>query len=321
MSKELTLHQVPFNHLYRDLSFEDFFKRYDPWRDGKVRVATMSFNHKNFDFWAKLRPESIFYIADYKNYKSIALEFLKRYPWFEIYSVPKLHSKVIFFERSGVLLLGSQNLYAGSSEFSEIMIETVVHQKDHEQVLDLLFGNRHLNKNLLYCKYGLQDIRIYKQGLYEEGTLCLPNNLEINHWNLIANKILFEDGLKKYPEREHHYPGKLYTIFEYTVANKKHYLGTDRGYHYCGDLDQKAFDWIIKNCQIEQVIENYIGGHFPSYHRIPQDHIPDKVFWLGLIKNHKQYEKMKIFTPQVDITDSKIRKSDSLTSYLNSSDF
>lgn len=30
MSKELTLHQVPFNHLYRDLSFEDFFKRYDP---------------------------------------------------------------------------------------------------------------------------------------------------------------------------------------------------------------------------------------------------------------------------------------------------
>jgi len=319
MSKEFTLHQVPFNHLYRDLSFEEFFKRYDPWRDGKVKVATYSFNDRNFDFWAKLRPESTFYISE--KYKNIAQRFLKRYPWFEVYFVSKLHSKVIFFERSGVLLLGSENLYAPSSEFSEIMIETVVHQKDHEKVLDLLFGNLHLNKNLLYCKYGLKDIRIYKQGFYEEGTLCLPNNLEINHWNLIANLVQLKDGLKKYSEPELHTPGKLYTIFEYTVANKKRYLGTDRGYHYCGDLDQEAFDWIIENCQIEQIEENYIGGYFPSYHRIPQDHIPNRVIWLGLVKNHKQYEKMKISTPQTDITNSKIRKSDSLTSYLNSSDF
>jgi hypothetical protein len=67
--------------------------------------------------------------------------------------------------------------------------------------------------------------------------------------------------------------------------------------------------------------ENYIGGYFPSYHRILQDHIPKRVFWLGQFKNHKQYEKMKISTPQTDIKNSKIRKKDSLKSYLNNSDF
>ena len=48
--------------------------------------------------------------------------------------------------------------------------------------------------------------------------------------------------------------------------------------------------------------ENYIGGHFPSYYRIPQNRIPNRVFWLDLIKNHKQYEKMNISTLQTNIT-------------------
>src|SRR5436190_12354812 len=76
MSKDFTLHRVPFVHLYRDLSFEEFFGRYDPWRDGKVTAATYSFSHKDFGFWAKLLPNSVIY-------EPAALEFLKRYPWFE----------------------------------------------------------------------------------------------------------------------------------------------------------------------------------------------------------------------------------------------
>ena len=96
MSKEFTIHQLPFLHLYRDLSFRDFFNKYDPWRDGKVQIATYSFSHKDFDFWAKLQPGSIFYID--QKYEKIALEFLKRYPLFEVYSVSHLHSKIVFFE-------------------------------------------------------------------------------------------------------------------------------------------------------------------------------------------------------------------------------
>src|SRR5215468_2108895 len=62
MSKDLTLYRVPFVHLYRDLSFADFFGLYDPWRDGKVRAATYSFSHKDFGFWAKLLPNSVIYV-------------------------------------------------------------------------------------------------------------------------------------------------------------------------------------------------------------------------------------------------------------------
>src|SRR5262245_25564783 len=124
MSKDFTLHRVPFVHLYRDLSFEDFFGRYDPWRDGKVTAATYSFSHKDFGFWAKLLPNSVIYVD--QKYEATALEFLKRYPWFEVRLVPRLHSKVILFEKSGVLLVGSENLYASSSSFSEVMIATIV---------------------------------------------------------------------------------------------------------------------------------------------------------------------------------------------------
>jgi len=146
MRDDFTLHRVPFVHLYRDLSFDDFFGRYDPWRDGKVTVATYSFSHNDFGFWAKLLPNSIIYVAE--RYEATALAFLKRYPWFEVRSVPKLHSKVIMFEKSGVLLVGSENLYAPSSLFSEVMIETFVPADDRQRVSDLVFGG--LRSKLLF---------------------------------------------------------------------------------------------------------------------------------------------------------------------------
>src|SRR5262245_59164995 len=185
MSKDFTLHRVPFVHLYRDLSFEDFFGRYDPWRDGKVTAATYSFSHKDFGFWAKLLPNSVIYVD--QKYEATALEFLKRYPWFEVRSVPRLHSKVVLFEKSGVLLVGSENLYAPTSIFSEVMVETFVPESDRRPASELLFGG--LGGKLLYCKYGVKDIRLHRRGDLDEGIPFVPCNAEVDHGDLIANVV------------------------------------------------------------------------------------------------------------------------------------
>jgi hypothetical protein len=188
MTKDYTIHHVPFVHLYRDLSFRDFFARYHPYRDGKVTAATYSFRHEEIDFWGKLLPNSILYIGKSDD-ESSATAFHRRFPWFEVRMVPRLHSKAIFCEGSGVLLIGSENLYAPSSSFSEIMVETVVPERDRQRVRDLLFGG--LGGKLLACKYGLRDIRIHAAGAFKDsGTPFLPCQTEVDHWSL-TNAVLY----------------------------------------------------------------------------------------------------------------------------------
>jgi hypothetical protein len=203
MTKEHTIHRVPFVHLYRDLSFRDFFARYDPWRDGKVTATSYSFRHEDFDFWGKLLPNSVLHIGKCDD-ESSAIAFLRRFPWFEVRMVRRLHSKAIFFEKSGVLLIGSENLYAPSSSFSEIMVETFVPESDRPRVRDLLFGG--LGGKLLACKYGLEDIRIHAAGAFKDpGTPFLPCQTEVDHWSLTNNVRFISNG-----RSEHlHVPSRL----------------------------------------------------------------------------------------------------------------
>jgi hypothetical protein len=307
MSKDLTLHRVPFVHLYRDMSFNDFFNRYDPWRDGRVVAATYSFSHRDFSFWATLRPNSLIYID--QKYEPTALEFVRRYPWFEVRSVPRLHSKVIFFEQSGVLLVGSENLYAPTSCFSEVMLETSVVESERTQVQQLLFGG--LGGKTLFCRYGIKDIRLHRDGTHE-GKPFVPCNSEVDHWDLVTNNVSAGPNGLMPPDPECHCPGRLYAAFEYEASGRKHYLAVDRGYGYCGDLDESAFAWLCENCTIENLSENYSGGYFPAYHPVPNGRLANRAVWFGGVKDPDRHAALKVTVPPVDITRRKVRRRDSL---------
>lgn len=319
MPQEFTLPHSSFTRLYRDLSFQGFFERYNPWNDGKARIATYSFNHKDFDCWAKFLPQSVFYIngnAHQRKYEKEALDFLKRYPWFEIYSVRNLHSKVVFFEQSGILLTGSENLYMPTSTFFEVMVEVFVDEASRAQICELLFGS--LPKTLLFCIYDQQDIRLYKQDHFNEGLPFVPCNIEVDYWDLIANRLTLSsnqgDQGRGRSEIELHSLRRIYVILEYTFQDRKRYLALNRGYSYCGDLTSRAFKWLEENCHIEDIAEGYDGGHFPTYHPVPRDRRADRAIWLGRVKDHEKYEHLKVSVERVDITQRKIRKSDSIAS-------
>jgi hypothetical protein len=214
---------------------------------------------------------------------------------------------VIFFEKSGVLLVGSENLYAAASSFSEVLIETFVADGDRNRVSELLFGG--LGGKPLYCKYGVNDLRLHRRSNFAEGTPFVPCNAEVDHWDLISNVISFGVGP---PDPEFHTPQRLYAVFEYEISGTKHRLAVNRGYGYCGDLDEEAFAWLSENCSIEQIHENYGGGCFPSYHPVPKHRLPRRAIWFGPVKDQEMHEALKVIVPRVDITKRKIRKRDSL---------
>jgi hypothetical protein len=308
MSRDVTLHRVPFVHLYRDLSYGEFFRRYDPYCDGKVFAATYSFSYKDFGFWARLLPNSVIYVD--RRYEATALDFLKRYPWFEVRSIQRLHSKVILFEKSGVLLVGSENLYAPKSLFSEVMVETFVAEGDRTRVRELLFGDLH--GKLLSCKYGVKDLRLHGVGTPSDGIPFVPSNIEVDHWDLIANVVSLGPKGFRSPDPELSTPKRLYAVLEYDISGRKHYLALNRGYGYCGDLDEEAFAWLLENCIIEQIHENYEGGQFPAYHPVPKNCKARRAIWLGAVRNPNKHAAMRASVRCVDITREKIRRSDPL---------
>jgi hypothetical protein len=117
----------------------------------------MTFNPTNFDFWAKLQPLSVLYV--HEDNKKYALKFLRRFPLFEIYVVPKLHRKAVFFFDSGRLLLGSENLFGREPDYSELMIETTIKQEQKDEIVNMAF--RSLEGKILTCKYDFSDIRLH----------------------------------------------------------------------------------------------------------------------------------------------------------------
>ncbi|NQT37684.1 MAG: hypothetical protein HQ581_09360 [Planctomycetes bacterium] len=301
--KDLTLHQVPYNHLYADLSYRDFFQRYYPHRDGRVFAATYSFNHAQMDFWWRLEPTSTLYID--RKYTKQAQLFLRRFPLFEIYVVSGLHTKAVFFERSGVLLIGSENIYKPESSFFEATIETVVPEADRQKVIELVFGR--LNGSILTAKYKAEDIRIHANNTAAAAHPFLPCHREVPYWDIIGPPAVL--GLP--PQDPNPLPTRsppkrflrwVYHIKEYNISDQRLGLAFDRGYVYCGDLDSSALDWFLANCEvketkngcgaIEQSDSTMLKDRFYRYHPVARSHTSVTDYWLGPVKNPEAFSEI-----------------------------
>ncbi|HTU18959.1 MAG TPA: hypothetical protein VMG10_12940 [Gemmataceae bacterium] len=130
----------------------------------------------------------------------------------------------------------------------------------------------------------------------------------MDHWDLIADTITLDPNGPLRPKPELNWPSRLYVVFEFADNRRKHYLALDRGYGYCGDLDEEAFAWLMENCSIEQVFEDYIGGQFPAYHPVPKDCLRARAIWFGAVKDQQKHEGLKVTVQRVDITHRKIRQ-------------
>lgn len=306
--KELTLHQVPYNHLYADLSYGEFFDRYYPHRDGRVYAATYSFKHTDMDFWWRFEPTSTFYVD--AKYTNEAQSFLRRFPLFEMYIVCGLHTKAVFFERSGVLLVGSENIYKAESTFFETSIETVVPECDRQRAVELIFSR--LKERILTAQYTEKDIRIHGTGTVS-GHPFLPCHREKPYWDLIGPPPVLGRAPQdptlppEYsPPRE--FPRWVYHIREYCVADQRIGLAFDRGYTYCGDLDASALDWLLTNCEvlesrkgcgpIEQDDGTMLIDRFYRYHPIAKSYSSVVDHWIGRVKSQDEFAHLAEVLPE-----------------------
>ncbi|MHB1035328.1 MAG: hypothetical protein ACYC35_11330 [Pirellulales bacterium] len=307
--KDLTLHKVPFNHLYADLSYSDFFGRYYPRRDGRVYAATYSFNHSEIDFWWRLEPTSTLFID--KKYVRQARAFVRRFPLFEVYSVANLHTKAIFFERSGVLLVGSQNIYGSKSIFAEVMLETVVPEEHRQEVVNLVFGR--LIGKILTADFTVNDIRLHAPGSPVEGRPFLPCHRETPYWDIVGPPPVLGQPADEpdhflwrgpQPRKSHRW---IYHLKQYEVNGICRALAFDRGYVYCGDLDNAAFEWLINNCEVtesrggrgptEQTDSTMVKDRFYRYHPIASRMASETDYWIGPVKNRSLWTKLEEVIP------------------------
>ncbi len=307
--KDLTLHRVPFNHLYADMSYADFFGRYYPRRDGRVYAATYSFRHRDIDFWWKLEPTSTLFIDS--KYAQQAQTFVRRFPLFEVYSVSHLHTKAVFFERSGILLIGSQNIYGSKPAFAEVMLETVVPKKHRQQVIDLVFGG--LTGKLLTANFNVSDIRLHASGSWAEGRPFLPCHRETPYWDIIGPP----PALGQPPDDQDAFPspgpkpGKyhrwIYHLQQYDVHGVRCALAFDRGYVYCGDLDNAAFEWLTENCEVTesragcgpivQTDKTMTKDRFYRHHPIASKMPSERDYWIGPVKKPSLWKHLEEVIP------------------------
>ena len=87
-----------------------------------------------------------------------------------------------------------------------------------------------------------------------------------------------------------------------------------RGYGYCGDLDQTAFDWLVGNCKITHQREENLDdiGQFPAYHQIGNRHKPRRGTWFDAIRDLAVHRDLVVDVQAVDIAQRKIRFAESL---------
>lgn len=299
---DLTLHRVPFVHLYSDLSYRDFFQRYNPKRDGKVYAATYSFGHKQMEFWWRFEPTSTIYVSE--KYEKQAESFIRRFPLFEVRAVKKLHTKAVFFERSGVLLLGSENIYAPESTFLETSIETLVPESEKQKVIDLVF--RRIEGRTLRAKFTMNDLRIWRTN-GKEFRPFLPCHHERPYWDLfgppLRNSQNESDDLPSIPQHEflHRW---IYMVSVFHFDGTKIGLAFDRGYTYCGDIDSTALEWLLTNCEvlekrkgagpIQQDEETLLKDRFYSFHPIAGQQASETDYWLGPVKAPNSFQHLQV---------------------------
>ncbi len=219
--------------LHRNLSFEEYFSSYSREHDGRVRVATYSFNDGAFENIYRLMPFSIFYISE--KHRSSAIKLLRRFPHYLVYTVRGLHTKCIHYEKSGATLLGSQNLFSPSSTFEELCCEIIVDDSMKASFLSLAFDFN--DSRFLRVAYAPEDINYYgDEAPGVKGRPYLPCHLEIEYWAKLSERDVTSAN------RLHHY---IYLILEFSTERSKAFLAFDRHYHFCGELEASTFKTLL----------------------------------------------------------------------------
>ncbi|MGE6497105.1 hypothetical protein ACQKFX_21340 [Cupriavidus metallidurans] len=267
--------------LHRNLSFEDYFSTYSRERDGAVRLATYSFKDVAFGDIHKMMPFSTLYVDE--NYVGAATKFVRRFPLYVVYIVKGLHTKCIFFEESGRLLVGSQNLFTPHSDFEELACEFEVSPGCRDKAIELAFEFE--EAAYLRVAYEAKDVNIYgaeKRGV--AGRAYLPCHREGDYWAAIG-KTDYAEG-----DSVDHY---IYVILEYRVNGGSVYLAFDRLYQFCGELSNGAVRYLEKSRGFRSQEYAFLGAgsglsrgapfkdQFSIYHPIARDNKPTRALYIA----------------------------------------
>jgi len=221
--------------LHRNLSFDEYFSSYSRDIDGRVRLATYSFNDNAFKKINKLMPFSIFYISE--RHKPNATRFLRRFPHYLVYIVEALHTKCVYYELSGKALIGSQNLFSPLSAFEELSCEMEIENSESESFISLAFD--FASAKFLRVAYDTEDLRIYgDEAPGVKGRPYLPCQNEVDYWSTLSNRDCSSDAQLR------HF---IYLVLEYNLDNSTVYLAFDRHYQFCGELHERAFNLLVRN--------------------------------------------------------------------------
>lgn len=228
--------------LHRNLSWASYFAGYLRAADGRSHVSTYSFHPYAIEDFVRLLPFSTFYVCE--QYEPSAVEFARRFPMFLVYVVKKLHSKCVFFEKSGRMLIGSQNLFAEKSAFEEVSTVLMLPEQHRQEALQLCFGYADRRcVNPIYCE---SDVSTYQgeTGLWKtlNGKAYLPCHLEVEYWSNFGQADAPKDMTRHY----------IYLVLEYCCDGKPAYLAFDRLYQFCGELSVTAFKKLNGDFQVRK---------------------------------------------------------------------
>ena len=258
--------------IHRNLSYESYFSGYSRATDGRVVLATYSFNAHAFDAFKKLMPFSILFVAT--NKKQDALQFVRRFPLYVVYLVPELHVKACWFKKSRKMLIGSENLYGGTADYEELSCEFEVPAADTKKVVNLAFDFD--RREYLRAQYQPNDIRIYDashRGV--AGRPYLPCHLEREYWN----RISLDDNVRDVG------PHYIYCVLEYRLVGEVVYLAFDRHYQFCGELSDGAFQFLSSKFHVRRqkfafldegkslpASSPFVKDYFAKFHPIARHH-------------------------------------------------
>lgn len=229
--KPLELGSLPLA-LYRNLGWEEYFDSYSRNIDGRTRIATYSFNAREIEVFKRLMPFSVFYVA--RKYSEEARKFVRRFPMHLVFEVEELHTKCVLFERSGRLLVGSQNLFAATSKFEELSCETQIPLDRLAEVIKFCFSHKSVSR--ISPLYDATDVEVYSEPLPEcksvIGKAFLPTHRELIYWGQFGNS-----DRPEIPDYQY-----IYVVLEYQINGSPEYLAFDRHYRFCGELTVGAVD-------------------------------------------------------------------------------
>ncbi|WP_157768715.1 hypothetical protein [Paracidovorax avenae] len=229
--------------LHRNHGWSDYFSSYTKNVDGTVHLSTYSFKSDDITAFTRLMPFSVFYISNL--HKKNAEKFLRRFPMYLVFEVEGLHSKCVFFEKSGRVIFGSQNIYTSTSKFEELACEMTIPQEHRKDVLSFFFSHR--SQQLIQFLYNEKDIKIYgpRDGVLS-GKAYLPTHVEYVYWEQFGEEDKNNTHHSSHIDRPY-----IYVILEFISNTGSSYMAFDRLYRFCGNLNDSAFSRLNKEFRIK----------------------------------------------------------------------